>query len=238
MHWNVHLRFIREWKGFCVMNEYTVLSSLSADGFSEVKSLTSSSEYLTVLYYLATRRESTEIPERKSSVNRTKDYDGRIRSDLTDYYARTTQVQLSESVREELIDKLSRDMRHLIVNYTFDEDSESMISDSIDLLFKKYPITVMADAFQRLVVNNLDYPNILCFTAKYLCSLDFEPICERGISILTSLLAHTDIRVKEYAVILIDNWKCHQILPMLRNIDCSAKWLRDYIEIVIGEIGG
>ena len=38
--------------------------------------------------------------------------------------------------------------------------------------------------------------------------------------------------VKEYAVAVVENWKSVEILPILRNLDCSSSWLKKYIEII------
>lgn len=56
--------------------------------------------------------------------------------------------------------------------------------------------------------------------------------------ILIGLLNHKNETVKEYAVMLLDNWKDKSLVPVLRNIDCKSKWLQEYIKDVLFSLEG
>ena len=77
---------------------------------------------------------------------------------------------------------------------------------------------------------------VLIFCAP--CSFDLQQTAEWGPMILLSLLNHKNDTVKEYAVFLLENWRDLSLLPMLKNLDCRAPWLRAYIDSVVSELEG
>lgn len=133
----------------------------------------------------------------------------------------------NQSIKE-FVSKLVERMRF----YNYDQDSEDMIWPIVDEI-SAISLSILGSVFQNICIQNYEFPNILCAIAKCLCSYDLTQTAEWGSMILISLLNHKNDTVKEYAVFLLENWKNKSLLPILKNVDCQASWLREYINSVI-----
>lgn len=129
---------------------------------------------------------------------------------------------------EELTQELAYELKFFSVN---DEDTsaERKIYDIQD----KYSIRVLGEVVQNIYVRYNDYPVVLAGICKGLARFDLEEVEPWGPTMLSGLLMHKNELVKEYAVMLVENWADVKLLPILRNLDCASVWLRDYIADVI-----
>ena len=142
-----------------------------------------------------------------------------------------------EEKRRRLIDSAASKLTQYLELYDYDEDSENYIWPIVDSIASE-SISILGATFQKIVIVRNDRINILCAIAKCLCSFDLQQTAEWGPMILLSLLNHKNDTVKEYAVFLLENWRDLSLLPMLKNLDCRAPWLRAYIDSVVSELGG
>lgn len=142
-----------------------------------------------------------------------------------------------EEKRRRLIDSAASKLTPYLELYNYDEDSENYIWPIVDSIASE-SISILGAAFQKIVIVRNDRINILCAIAKCLCSFDLQQTAEWGPMILLSLLNHKNDTVKEYAVFLLENWRDLSLLPMLKNLDCRAPWLRAYIDSVVSELEG
>lgn len=155
-----------------------------------------------------------------------------LENKLLDFIALT-----DEEKRRKLInDTVSKLMPYLEL-YNYDEDSENYIWSVVDNIASK-SISILGAAFQEIVIRRNDCVNILCAIAKCLCSFELQQTAEWGPMILLSLFSHKSDTVKEYAVFLLENWQDKSLLPILKNLDCRAAWLKAYIDSVVFEIEG
>lgn len=139
-------------------------------------------------------------------------------------------------LREQYISTATQRLIDRLKFYNYDDETEEFFWPVIDDIVTRFSISVLGSAFQNIVVRYIDRPNVLCGIAKCLCSFDLTETSSWGPMILISLLNHKDETVKEYAVILLENWEDRELLPILKNIDCHATWLREYINSVIANL--
>lgn len=121
--------------------------------------------------------------------------------------------------------------------YDYSQDSENSFWKIVDEIAAS-SFSILGAALQNIVIKFYDSPNILCAVAICLCSFDLIQAEEWGPMILISLLNHKSDTVKEYATMLLDNWNDSTLLPILKNIDCHAAWLRAYMDSVIAKLEG
>jgi len=142
-------------------------------------------------------------------------------------------AKYENEVREQYISQATQQLIDRLKFYNYDDETEELFWPVIDDIVTKFSVSVLGSAFQNIIVKYNDFPNILCGIAKCLCSFDLAETASWGPMILISLLSHKSETVKEYAVMLLENWEDRDILPILRNIDCSSPWLRKYINSVV-----
>ena len=145
-------------------------------------------------------------------------------------------AKYENEVREQYISNATQQLIDRLKFYNYDDETEELFWPVIDDIVTKFSISVLGSAFQSIIVKYNDFPNILCGVAKCLCSFDLPDTSSWGPMILISLLSHKSETVKEYAVMLLENWENRDLLPILRNIDCHATWLRGYINSVIANL--
>lgn len=136
---------------------------------------------------------------------------------------------LSDRIEKELVAKLR--------NYSYDDESMESVWTVYDNIVDQVSFDILGKVLQNIFIVYNDYPNILCGICKLLASLELEQVKPWGCSILIGLLNHKNETVKEYSVILLDNWKDPYFIPVLRNLDCHSIWLQDYIKDVLHSLG-
>lgn len=141
----------------------------------------------------------------------------------------------NDIIRNQLVEKFTSRLVERMRFYNYDQDSEDMIWPIVDNI-SAMSISVLGASFQKICVQNYDCPNILCAIAKCLCSFDLSQTAEWGPMILISLLNHKNDHVKEYAVLLLDNWEDRSLLPILKNLDCHVSWLKEYVNSIVSHL--
>lgn len=119
--------------------------------------------------------------------------------------------------------------------YSYDEESEAFFWPIIDKI-SSVSTSIMSEILSKITIDYYDCPNILCAVATILCSFDLEEVENIGPTIMMALLSNKNETVKEYAVILLDNWESPSLLPLFKHFDCSSPWLKSYLKRVIDDL--
>lgn len=155
------------------------------------------------------------------------DFEKRVIESVVQHDTRSKE-QYALEIKPKLINRLKL--------YNYDEDSENYIWSLIDEIIIKVSLHDIGSIFQDIVIKYNDFPNILCAIAKCLCSFELNETMSWGPMILIALFSHRNETVKEYAVMLLDNWEDRSLLPILRNLDCRSIWLQEYINCVVKKL--
>lgn len=145
-------------------------------------------------------------------------------------YEKNQKKILLKNITDKLAAKLSL--------FAFDDESMESIWKICDSMQNNIPVSVVGEALQRIYLEYNDYPNVLCGICRLLSSFEMSEVTPWGQMILIGLLNHKHETVKEYAVVLLDNWKDSTFIPVLKNLDCHSAWLRAYIDEVLQSLEG
>lgn len=138
------------------------------------------------------------------------------------------QIKL-DNLMKELTPKLITELKYLPL-----DDSEITNAEKLALdIEKSYSVRVLGEVLQNIYIQYNDYCNMLIGICKIIGRFELKEVMPWGPTMLMGLLAHKSEAVKEYAVSVVENWSDVELLPVLRNLDCSSRWLKEYIDDVV-----
>lgn len=134
---------------------------------------------------------------------------------------------------EELVGKLTKKLVHELQYFSVDDTELSYAERVVLDIEKEYSLSVLGEVLQNIYIQYNNYPNMLAGICKAIGRFERNEVMPWGSTMLTGLLSHKNDTVKEYAVAVVENWADVELLPVLKNVDCSSQWLKEYIEDVI-----
>lgn len=99
-----------------------------------------------------------------------------------------------------------------------------------------YSLDILGQIIQKIYTKHFDEQIVISGICSCLCRYDFEEVDPWGPAILAGMLNHKSELVKENAIILVENWHAVNMLPILKGLDISSEWLRNYIDGVIKDL--
>ena len=138
-----------------------------------------------------------------------------------------------EAEKDRVIEKLVYELEEEL--NLFDEENEeySSAESKIIEIEHDYKMRILGEVIQHIYVRNFDNPLYLIGICRSLLRYDLEEVKPWGVAMLAGLLNHSDERVKEYTIQLIDNWSDVELLPLLKTLQVTTGWLKDYIKDVV-----
>ena len=138
-----------------------------------------------------------------------------------------------EAEKDRVIEKLVYELEEEL--NLFDEENEeySSAERKIIEIEHDYKMRILGEVIQHIYVRNFDNPLYLIGICRSLFRYDLEEVKPWGVAMLAGLLNHSDERVKEYTIQLIDNWSDVELLPLLKTLQVTTGWLKDYIKDVV-----
>lgn len=152
---------------------------------------------------------------------------------LLEYKAKKEQERIAQ-----LIEKSARELAVELKYFSVDSSEISSAERKMLDIEERFSFRVLGEVLQTIYVRYNDYPNMLAGICKGLERFDLDEVLPWGPIMLSGLLVHKSEIVKEYAVSLIENWSDVALLPILRNIECSSLWLKEYISDVVKYLEG
>ncbi len=190
-------------------------SSLNLISFNKEKALNEQTEILSFL-------QSEKTPQLK------KEKISYIDKLIMEQEAYEEEVK-SRKLIEELKSQLVIELKYFSLN-----DLEMTNAETLAFkIEKKYSLHLLGELLQYIYVQYNDYHNILAGICRILIHYELDEVMPWGPSILVGLLSHKSETVKEYAVSVVENWANVELLPILRNLDCSSLWLKEYVNDVV-----
>lgn len=147
-------------------------------------------------------------------------------------------AQYEQARKKALMEGYSTKLINKLQFFAFDEESLEPAYKVCEQIISEMSVEDLGAILQRIYLSCNDNINLLCGLCQYLISFDLNEVMPWGPMILIGLLNHKNETVKEYAVMLLDNWKDKSLIPVLRNTDCKSKWLQEYIKDVLVSLGG
>lgn len=147
---------------------------------------------------------------------------------LMEKEAQTERSRLDE-IAEEQAKRLAAALKY------FSKDDRD-ISYAENLAFeveKDYSTRILGEALQKNYLRYNDYPDMLAGICKILQNFELREVSPWGPTILMGMLNHKSETVLEYAAAVVEDWADTELLPVLRNLNCSSGWLKEYINSIV-----
>lgn len=138
-----------------------------------------------------------------------------------------------EELIENLVNGFVHDLEIALNSFVNEAEEISSAEKKIIEIVNSYSFGILGNVVQRVYISNFDKPDFLVGICKSLSRYDLEEVMPWGPVMLPGLLNHRSEVVKEYAVSLIESWNSHDLLPMLKALEVSSAWLKDYVKDVI-----
>lgn len=119
-----------------------------------------------------------------------------------------------------------------------DSDLEYGFDSQLDLFLKeKMQQNALAtkEWINSVFIEYFDNVDVTTGILRTIAHMSYNEIAPQGITITLAALSHTNPEVKECGIRAYENWANPECLKILRNVDVSEKWLKDYISQVISD---
>lgn len=137
-------------------------------------------------------------------------------------------------VIDDLVSELVTDLKR----FSHDEEYFVILEHHVCNIEHEYSFETMGTVLQNIYVKYNDHPKMLVGICKALCRYDLAEVMPWGPTMLSGLLNNKSELVKEYAIELVENWADVSMLPLLKNLEISSKWLHNYLQDVISNLEG
>lgn len=143
------------------------------------------------------------------------------------------QAQFKKYAYDKLVEQLTRELVNALKYFSSDDSEISRAERMVWDIEEKYGARILGEVLQNIYVQYNDFPKMLMGICRAVGRFELNEVMPWGPTMLVGLLAHKNENVKEYAVSVVENWADVDLLPVLRNIDCSSLWLKAYIKDVV-----
>lgn len=143
------------------------------------------------------------------------------------------QAQIKKYIYDERINHLTKEVVNLLRYFSLDDSDVSQAERKIWDIEEKYGSRVLGEILQNIYIQYNDFPKMLMGICRAINRFELHEVMPWGPTMLVGLLSHKNENVKEYAVSVVENWADIELLPVLRNLDCSSLWLKEYIQDVV-----
>lgn len=139
-----------------------------------------------------------------------------------------------EDQKDILVAKLVTQLENALDLYD-DEEGKSVSSaeKTIIEIEKKHKMRILGEVVQTVYVRHFHNASYLVGICNSLLRYDLDEVQPWGATMLAGFLNHPDERVQEATVQLIDNWADTELLPILKTLQVSSKWLENYVNDVV-----
>lgn len=216
------------------INNYLKNDRSVFDIFDKDEKIRSTSDLDDVFVSNQTFKEYTgEIFELKGAISNPKE---KIPSEVDEFIFK--KVLDEKDQYKQIAEEKTKEML-LTLKYTSLEDDDSYRAEQMAMKIEnEFSLELLGTVLQNIYIKYNDYINILVGICKILSKYEYNEVMPWGPTMLTGLLSHKNEIVKEYAVEVVDNWSNIEMVSVLKNLDCSSKWLQDYICDVVNSVEG
>lgn len=109
----------------------------------------------------------------------------------------------------------------------------SIIEDKIMDIYDNYGTQFLSEVLQQISLDYFNQPKMLSVICDCLHIFDLDEVSPWGPILLSSYVGNKSEELKSDAIYLISSWFDKSLIPLLKGIDCTSKWLKDYVEEVI-----
>ena len=204
------------------------------EGTKEYSEEYSSSVQYTTLSFSSRQIEEITIDKEVTETS-TKQLDNSVFSELERLVVKRNAID-EEIEKDKLVKRLIRELELSLDLFGEESEDFSSAEKKITEIEHTWNMRILGEVIQDIYVHHFDNPMYLIGICKSLLRYDIDEVHPWGIAMLTGFLNHPDETVKEYAIQLIDNWCDAELLPILRTLQVTSEWLKDYISAVVEDL--
>lgn len=143
------------------------------------------------------------------------------------------EVKNQEREHDQIIKLLEKKLTKVLKDYSLESEMLSQAEEMVCEVADKYPLRLLGEALTSIYIRCYDQQNVIAGICCSLERFDATEVSPWGQSIVIGLVNHKSDLVKERVISLIENWGDVSLLKVLKNIDISSKWMREYVNGVI-----
>lgn len=134
---------------------------------------------------------------------------------------------------DQLVKLIENKLTKALKEYSIESETLSQAEEVVCEIADKYSMRLLGEALTEIYINCYDQQNVIAGICSSLERFDASEVSPWGQSIVIGLVNHNSNLVKERVISLIENWGDTSLLTVLKNIDISSTWMREYVNEVI-----
>lgn len=143
------------------------------------------------------------------------------------------EVKNKEREYDQLVKLIEKKLTKALKEYSLESETLSQAEEMVCEVADRYPLRLLGEALTGIYINCYDQQNVIAGICSSLERFDATEVAPWGQSIVIGLVNHKSDLVKERVISLIENWGDTSLLTVLKNIDISSTWMREYVNGVI-----
>lgn len=143
------------------------------------------------------------------------------------------ELKNKEREYDQLVKLIEKKLTKALKEYSLESEILSQAEEEICEVAYKYPLRLLGEVLTGIYIKCYDKQNVIAGICSSLERFDASEVSPWGQSIVIGLVNHKSDLVKERVISLIENWGDTSLLTVLKNIDISSTWMREYVNGVI-----
>ena len=122
--------------------------------------------------------------------------------------------------------------RECIFEFGFENELDCFLRESL----AKNAMTTK-QLLNQIFLQHFEEVPVVVGVLRAIAHLEYPEIYPTGPTMALAALSHRDVEVRECGIRAFENWESPEGLVYLRVIRCEERWLQDYLERVIADLG-
>lgn len=143
------------------------------------------------------------------------------------------EVKNKEREYDQLVRLVEKKLTKALKEYSLESETLSQAEEMVCEVADRYPLRLLGEALTEIYIKCYDQQSVIAGICSSLERFDASEVSPWGQSIVIGLVNHKSDLVKERVISLIENWGDTSLLTVLKSIDISSTWMREYVNGVI-----
>jgi hypothetical protein len=154
---------------------------------------------------------------------------------LFDFEEESTENKINKNRQLKLSQNLTNDFISIIKEENFEFGYKTR---SEELLREQLKINELATRnwLNEIFIKYFKDQSVIIGIMRILSRFEPREIYPQGQTMAIAALAHSNDEIKELGIRAFENWPLPESLNILKNLDVSANWLKEYLEDVIQDL--
>lgn len=135
--------------------------------------------------------------------------------------------------------KIEKAVNEITMMLSRDEfiDGEISVSERyVEDAYESGDLDCIKEALMEVYTKNYSNSHMVVGILMMISRIPYDVVEPKGTLMALGLLSHRDLEVRDRAIQCFERWNSKKGLEILRNVECSPKWLQNYADKVIAYI--